>query len=101
MGSYNLFSNNCNHFISEFVLELTGIVLPNYLFRMTNCLGMFNCCLPHNYLNGQWALADYKRDVSERAQEFLPLRDRIKIDLNFPISPEALQLYRQKEMEFS
>jgi hypothetical protein len=63
VGRYNLFGNNCNHFVADFVLQLTGIVLPNYLFRMTNFLGLFSCCLPDNYLNGQWALAEYNKDL--------------------------------------
>jgi hypothetical protein len=32
--------------VREFVLLLTGIELPNYLFRLTNFLDLFSCCLP-------------------------------------------------------
>jgi len=60
-GRYDLFSNNCNHFCADFALQLTGIALPYYLFRMTNFLGLFSYCLPKNYLNAQWALADFNR----------------------------------------
>lgn len=68
VGSYHVFRNNCNHFVAEFVRQLTGIELPAYFFRMTNFLGMFDCCLPATFLNGQDAYADYVRNTAEQAQ---------------------------------
>lgn len=78
-GSYHIFKNNCNHFSNELVGRLVGGTVPNWVFRLTDCLGVFSCCLPQGYLNAQWALADYKRKELETAMEYLPIRDRLKL----------------------
>lgn len=78
-GSYHIFRNNCNHFSNELVGRLVGTSLPNWIFRLTDCLGILSCCLPQGYLNAQWALEDYKRKEMDSAMEYLPIRDRLKL----------------------
>lgn len=75
-GEYNIFSNNCNHFTNELLLELVGKRLPEKIFKTTNCLKLCCCCLPRKLINGQWSLEKVLKERNEKG-EYVELRDEI------------------------
>ena len=50
---YNLLTNNCNHFTTEFLQLLYDgkRQLPGYVNRASRFGGLFSCIIPERYLN--------------------------------------------------